>query len=154
MNFKEQRERKAFLVLADGTVFYGYSVGANVDACGEVVFNTSSSGYIEILSDPACSGQIVVMTAPEAGNCGVNAEDMVSPKFCAAGFIIRELNEPSNWRSEESLQNALARYGIPAIAGIDTRALTLHLRENGSQKGFICASGKTNPETAVKEQLN
>jgi carbamoyl-phosphate synthase small subunit len=137
MNFKEQRERKAFLVLADGSVFYGYSVGANLDACGDMVFKTSSSGYIEILSDPARSGQIVVMTAPEMGNCGVNTKDMVSPKLCTAGLIIRELNAPSNWCSEESLQNALVRYNIPAIAGIDTRALTLHLREKGSLKGFI-----------------
>ena len=151
MNFAEQRERKAFLALADGQVFHGYSVGASVDTCGEVVFNTGLSGYQEILSDPSYAGQFVVMTAPEIGNYGVNAEDMESRKFFAAGFIVRELNEPSNWRSHESLQAALVRHKIPAIAGIDTRALTLLLREKGTQKAFICTSGETDPDTAVEK---
>jgi len=88
MNFAEQRERKAFLALADGQVFHGYSVGASVDTCGEVVFNTGLSGYQEILSDPSYAGQFVVMTAPEIGNYGVNAEDMESQKFFAAGFVV------------------------------------------------------------------
>jgi len=151
MSFAERRERKAFLALADGQVFHGYSVGASVDTCGEVVFNTGLSGYQEILSDPSYAGQFVVMTAPEIGNYGINAEDMESRKFFAAGFIIRELNEPSNWRSQESLQAALVRHKVPAIAGIDTRALTLLLREKGTQKAFICTSGETDPGSAVEK---
>jgi len=151
MNFKEQREKKAFLALANGSVFYGYSVGAPVDTCGEVVFNTGLSGYQEILSDPSYSGQFVVMTAPEIGNYGVNEDDMESRNFFAAGFIVRELNEASNWRSQESLQAALVRRNIPALAGIDTRTLTLLLRENGAQKAFICTSGKIEPNTAVEK---
>ncbi len=151
MNFAERRERKAFLALADGSVFHGYSVGAPIDTCGEVVFNTGLSGYQEILSDPSYAGQFVVMTAPEIGNYGVNAEDMESRKFFAAGFVVRELNEPSNWRSQESLQAALVRHKIPAIAGIDTRTLTLLLRENGTQKAFICTSGEIEPNAAVEK---
>jgi carbamoyl-phosphate synthase small subunit len=151
MNFKEQREKKAFLALANGDVFHGYSVGAPVDTCGEAVFNTGLSGYQEILSDPSYTGQFVVMTAPEIGNYGINEEDMESRKFFSAGFIIRELNDASNWRSQESLQASLVRYNIPAIAGIDTRALTLLLREKGAQKAFICASGKIEPNTAVEK---
>jgi len=151
MNFKEQREKKAFLALADGSVFCGYSVGALVDTCGEAVFNTGLSGYQEILSDPSYTGQFVVMTAPEIGNYGINEEDMESRKFFAAGFIVRELNEPSNWRSRESLQAALLRYKIPALAGIDTRALTIILREKGAQKAFICTSGEIEPNAAVEK---
>jgi len=151
MNFKEQREKRAFLALADGSVFRGYSVGAPVDTCGEAVFNTGLSGYQEILSDPSYTGQFVVMTAPEIGNYGINEEDMESRKFFAAGFIVRELNEPSNWRSRESLQAALLRYGIPALAGIDTRALTTILREKGAQKAFMCTSGEIEPSAAVEK---
>ncbi|MCL2283773.1 MAG: glutamine-hydrolyzing carbamoyl-phosphate synthase small subunit [Fibromonadales bacterium] len=151
MDFKEQRERKAFLALASGDVFYGYSVGAPVDSCGEVVFNTGMCGYQEILSDPSYAGQFIVMTAPEIGNYGTNPDDMESRKFFAAGFITREMNMPSNWRSKESLQDALVRYNIPAIAGIDTRALTLFLREHGIQKAFLCTSGKIDADTAVEK---
>ena len=139
------------MALADGSVFRGYSVGAPVDACGEAVFNTNLSGYQEVLSDPSHAGLFVVMTAPEMGNVGVNAEDMKSPNFSVAGLVIREFNEPSNWRSSESLQAALVRHNVPAIAGVDTRALTLLLREKGKQKAFICATGKIEPEAAVKK---
>jgi carbamoyl-phosphate synthase small subunit len=149
MNFKERREKKAFLVLASGKVFRGYSVGAPIDTCGEVVFNTGLSGYQEILSDPSYAGQFVVMTAPEIGNYGINPEDMESRKFFAAGFVVREINEASNWRSKESLREALVRHNIPALAGIDTRALTLELRENGAQKAFMCTSGKLEVEEAA-----
>jgi carbamoyl-phosphate synthase small subunit len=149
MNFKEKREKKAFLALANGKVFRGYSVGAPIDAYGEVVFNTGLSGYQEILSDPSYAGQFVVMTAPEIGNYGINSQDMESRKFFAAGFVIRELSEPSNWRSEESLREALVRHNIPCLAGIDTRALTLELRENGVQKAFMCTSGTLKPEDAI-----
>jgi len=154
MNFKERREKKAFLVLENGKAFRGYSVGAEIDTCGEAVFNTGLSGYQEILSDPSYAGQFVVMTAPEIGNYGINPEDMESRKFFAAGFVMREINEPSNWRSEESLREALIRQKIPALAGIDTRALTLELRENGAQKAFMCTSGKIKIEEAIGKAKN
>ena len=147
--WKLQRERKAFLALADGSVFYGYSMGAPVDSFGEVVFNTSLSGYQEILSDPSYAGQFVTLTETEIGNVGVNETDMESPKFQAGGLLVQQINPSSNWRSEEELTDALKRYGIPALAGIDTRALTLLLREKGTVKGFICTSGNVTPDEGV-----
>lgn len=148
-NWKEKRARKASLVLEDGSVFRGYSVGAPVDSLGEVVFNTGLTGYEEILSDPSYSGQFVVMTPPEIGNIGINRPDMESSKFYAAGFVMREMNEDSNWRAHESLTASLVRQGIPAIAGIDTRALTLVLRERGTQKGYLSVEGKVSAEEAA-----
>ncbi|MCK9181623.1 MAG: glutamine-hydrolyzing carbamoyl-phosphate synthase small subunit [Fibrobacteraceae bacterium] len=147
--WKLERERKAFLALADGSVFYGYSMGAPVDSFGEVVFNTSLSGYQEILSDPSYSGQFVTLTETEIGNVGINKIDMESDKFHAAGLLVQHVNEASNWRTDEELSAALTRYNIPALAGIDTRALTLLLREKGTVKGFICTSGKISPEDGV-----
>ncbi len=147
--WKLQRERKAFLALADGSVFYGYSMGAPIDSFGEVVFNTSLSGYQEILSDPSYAGQFVTLTETEIGNVGVNETDMESPKFQAGGLLVQQINPSSNWRSEEELTDALKRYGIPALAGIDTRALTLLLREKGTVKGFICTSGSVTPDEGV-----
>ena len=147
--WKLQRERKAFLALADGSVFYGYSMGAPVDSFGEVVFNTSLSGYQEILADPSYAGQFVTLTETEIGNVGVNETDMESPKFQAGGLLVQQINPSSNWRSEEELTDALKRYGIPALAGIDTRALTLLLREKGTVKGFICTSGSVTPDEGV-----
>lgn len=149
--WKLERERKSFLALSDGSVFFGYSMGAPVDSFGEVVFNTSLSGYEEILSDPSYAGQFVTLTETEIGNVGVNRADMESEKFQAAGLLVQQINADSNWRSEESLSDALVRYGIPALAGIDTRALTLLLREKGTLKGFICSSGKVSPEEGVKK---
>lgn len=154
MDFKEkwksQRERAAFLALEDGSVFRGYSVGASLDKLGEVVFNTSLSGYEEILSDPSYAGQFVIMTAPEIGNVGVNAADMESEKFQAEGLLVHQLNCESNWRSEASLKAELVRYGLPALAGLDTRALTMLIREKGTLKAYLCTSGKTTPEEGVK----
>ena len=136
-NWKEKREKSAYLTFEDGTVLRGYSVGAPCDAVGEVVFNTGMTGYQEILSDPSYAGQFVTMTYPEIGNTGINAEDMESRQFFANGFIIHDLNESSNWRSNESLRDALVSRGIPAIAGIDTRALTSKLREQGTLKAHM-----------------
>ncbi|MEI6971421.1 MAG: glutamine-hydrolyzing carbamoyl-phosphate synthase small subunit [bacterium] len=141
-NWSEKREKNAFIALEDGTVLRGYSVGAPVNTVGEVVFNTGMSGYQEILSDPSYSGQIVTMTCTEIGNVGVNLDDMESGRFHANGFVVHEMNEPSNWRANESLQQALVRYGIPAIAGIDTRALTARLRTHGTMKACLVAGGK------------
>jgi carbamoyl-phosphate synthase small subunit len=148
-NWREMRERPAYLALADGSVWRGTSAGAPVDALGEVVFNTGMTGYQEILSDPSYSGQFVVMTAPEIGNTGVNDADMESRRFFASGFVAREMRRPSNWRSLSTLPDALARQGVPALSGIDTRALTVLLRDGGTQKGFLCATGAVPPEEGV-----
>lgn len=147
--WKSMRERKALLALEDGTVLRGYSVGANVDAVGEVVFNTGLSGYQEILSDPSYSGQFVTMTYPEIGNTGMNEEDMESRKLFANGFIIHRMNSPSNWRSVESLSARLEKNGIPAIAGVDTRALTVKLRTSGTMKACMCVTGALSEKDAV-----
>lgn len=147
--WKQQRERKAFLALEDGTVFHGVSQGAAVDQLGEVVFNTGMSGYQEILSDPSYAGQIVTMTYTEIGNTGINEADMESRGYFLNGFVVHEINTPSNWRSEESLQAMLQAKGIPAIAGIDTRALTCKLREAGTLKGYLSVAGEVDEATAI-----
>lgn len=141
-NWGEQRKQPAYLALADGTILRGYSVGAPADQVGEVVFNTGMCGYEEILSDPSYAGQFVTLTYPEIGSIGMNAEDMESRRLFANGLIIHAYNEPSNWRSQRSLSAALSAEGVPAIAGIDTRWLTTHLRNHGTQKSFLCATGR------------
>jgi carbamoyl-phosphate synthase small subunit len=129
---------KAMLVLADGRVFPGRSVGATGEALGEVVFNTSLMGYQEILTDPSYRGQMVTMTYPLIGNYGLNEEDAEANQIFLSGFIMREdCPNPSNWRSRISLNQYLLRHGIVGIAGLDTRALTKHLREEGAQTGII-----------------
>ena len=114
---------KAILALEDGSVFHGQGFGARASACGEVCFNTSMTGYQEILTDPSYKGQIVTMTYPLIGNYGVNSQDVESWKPHAAGFVIRELSPVvSNWRADYSLEKYLEDNGIPGIQGIDTRA--------------------------------
>ena len=126
------------MALADGTVFEGTSYGAEGEAVGEVVFNTCMSGYQEILTDPSYKGQIVTMTYPLIGNYGVNPEDVESHRPFVEGFIIKEGSVlPSNWRARKSLEDYLRDYGIVGIQGIDTRALTRHIRDNGAQEGVI-----------------
>jgi carbamoyl-phosphate synthase small subunit len=128
----------AILALADGTIFTGVSIGATGQTIGEVVFNTSMTGYQEILTDPSYSSQIVTLTYPHIGNTGVNAEDVESDKIHAAGLIIKDLPLlVSNFRSEQSLSEYLKSQNIVAIAGIDTRKLTRILREKGAQGGAI-----------------
>ena len=128
----------AILALEDGTVFRGKAFGARATACGEVCFNTSMTGYQEILTDPSYKGQIVTMTYPEIGNYGVNSQDVESWRPHAAGFVIRELSPVvSNWRAELSLGEYLANNGIPGLEGIDTRALTKKLRIGGALKALI-----------------
>src|SRR5437762_2164331 len=129
---------KALLALADGTVFAGTSFGAEGEALGEVVFNTSLTGYQEILTDPSYKGQIVTMTYPEIGNVGVNPEDVESRQPFVEGFIVKEYWErPSNWRAQQSLAQYLREYQIVGIQGFDTRALVRHLRDHGAQQGVI-----------------
>ncbi|MDP1980385.1 glutamine-hydrolyzing carbamoyl-phosphate synthase small subunit [Undibacterium sp.] len=128
----------AILALADGSIFTGYSIGAAGQTIGEVVFNTSMTGYQEILTDPSYSSQIVTLTYPHIGNTGVNAEDVESDKIHAAGLIIKDLPLlVSNFRSEQTLSDYLKSQNIVAIAGIDTRKLTRILREKGAQGGAI-----------------
>ncbi len=129
---------KAILALEDGSVFHGQGFGAKASASGEVCFNTSMTGYQEILTDPSYKGQIVTMTYPLIGNYGVNTQDVESWRPHAAGFVIRELSPlVSNWRADYSLEQYLEQNGIPGIQGIDTRALTKKLRVRGALNGFI-----------------
>jgi carbamoyl-phosphate synthase small subunit len=129
---------KAILALEDGSVFHGEGFGARASACGEVCFNTSMTGYQEILTDPSYKGQIVTMTYPLIGNYGVNAVDVESWRPHVAGFVIRELSPVvSNWRADFSLAEYLEKNEIPGIQGIDTRQLTKKLRVRGAMNGFI-----------------
>jgi carbamoyl-phosphate synthase small subunit len=143
----DDSEMKAILALEDGSVFHGTGFGARASACGEVCFNTSMTGYQEILTDPSYKGQIVTMTYPLIGNYGVNRQDVESWQPHVAGFVIRELSPVvSNWRAESSLSEYLEQNGIPGIQGIDTRALTRKLRVRGALNGFISTEGITDAE--------
>jgi carbamoyl-phosphate synthase small subunit len=129
---------KAALALADGRIFYGQAFGATGEITGEVVFNTSMSGYQEILTDPSYRGEIVTMTYPLIGNCGMNREDVESSRPHLAGFIVKEACDiPSNWRSKMSLHDYLKENNIIGLAGIDTRALVRHIRDKGAQTGIL-----------------
>lgn len=134
---------KAFLILEDGTVFTGTSIGSGKEIISEIVFNTSMTGYLEVLTDPSYAGQAVVMTYPLMGNYGICYEDMESRKSFAEGFIVREVSRlPSNFRSEDTLRNFLRKQDITGIAGIDTRALTKMLRDKGTMNGMITTNEK------------
>lgn len=149
---------RAVLALKDGTVFYGYSIGFEGVTTGEVVFNTSMTGYQEILSDPSYKGQIITLTYPHIGNVGCNKIDIESNNIFSNGLIIRDLPKSfSNYRAEESLVNFLKKNRIIAIAGIDTRKLTRHLRINGATNGTIIsfkAKSKFSHEHAVQKALS
>lgn len=129
---------KAILALEDGTIFKGVSFGAGGEAYGEVVFNTSITGYQEIITDPSYKGQIVTMTYPLIGNYGINDEDVESTRPFVEGFVVKEYSKiASNWRSRKSLGDYLSENNIVGIEGIDTRALTLHIRQSGELKAVI-----------------
>ena len=141
---------KAILALEDGSIFHGQGFGARASACGEVCFNTSMTGYQEILTDPSYKGQIVTMTYPLIGNYGVNGVDVESWRPHVAGFVVRELSPVvSNWRADFSLAEYLEKNGIPGIQGIDTRALTKKLRVRGAMNGFISTEAISDSE-AIK----
>ena len=143
----------AALVLADGTIFRGRSIGAPGRTLGEVVFNTAMSGYQEILTDPSYAGQVVTLTYPHIGNTGVNDEDVEAPRVFAAGLVIRDLPQrPSNFRMQRDLSTYLRDEGIVGIADIDTRKLTRILREKGAQAGVIVAAGEGQPLTDAMVQ--
>src|SRR5512140_1481530 len=129
---------KAVLALADGRIFKGKAFGATGETSGEVVFNTAMSGYQEVLTDPSYKGQMVTMTYTQIGNTGINPEDVESGQLYLSGFIVREyIDCYSNWRATMSLDAYLKENGVVGIQGIDTRALTRHLRDNGAQNGII-----------------
>lgn len=142
---------KAILALEDGTVFEGTSFGATGERTGEVVFNTSMTGYQEILTDPSYKGQIITMTYPLIGNYGINSEDFESERPHLSGFIVREASRiVSNWRADMSLDDFLKKHRVIGIEGVDTRALTLHIRSAGAMKGIISTTD-LNPESLVKK---
>lgn len=129
---------KAILALADGRIFEGKSFGSTGEATGEVVFNTAMTGYQEVLTDPSYKGQMVTMTCPQIGNTGINPEDVESRQLYLSGFIVKEyLDCHSSWRATMSLDAYLKENGVVGIQGLDTRALTRHLRDNGAQNGII-----------------
>lgn len=141
----------AVLALEDGSIYRGKGFGASAEACGEVCFNTSMTGYQEILTDPSYKGQIVTMTYPEIGNYGINMQDVESWRPHVAGFVIRQLSPVvSNWRAELSLPEYLEKYALPGIQGVDTRALTKKLRVRGAMKGFISTKDISDEEAVQR----
>ena len=144
---------KATLTLADGTSFAGRSFGSEGEAAGEVVFNTSMTGYQEILTDPSYEGQLVTMTYPEIGNVGVNPEDDESHRPYVRGFIVKEYCPvPSSWRATQALHAYMQEHGIVGIEGVDTRSLVIHIRERGAQEGIISTVSRDSAELAAKAQ--
>lgn len=150
--WKAERERAAFLALADGTVFHGVAFGARVDRVGEVVFNTGMSGYQEILTDPSYAGQIVALTTAEVGNYGTNPEDVESRGLFLHGLVVNDLTEASNFRSKASLDEYMKDAGVPGIYGVDVRALTLHIRDFGNQKAYLHVAEGAMPEAGAVEK--
>lgn len=145
----------ALLVLEDGRVFRGRSYGAQGTALGEAVFATGMTGYQETITDPSYARQLVVQTAPHIGNTGVNREDAESRRIWVAGYIVRDAaRRPSNWRSERSLDDELVEQGIVGLQGVDTRAITRHLRERGAMKaGIFSGADAQRPEAELLEQV-
>jgi len=142
--------KRAILVLADGSVYEGYAFGAEADAYGEVVFNTSMMGYQEMLTDPSYAGQIIVPTYPLIGNYGINEQDFESNKIQVRGFVVREeCYQPNHYLSTKTLHQYLAESGIPGISGVDTRAITRRLRSSGVMMGVI--TSERTPQQALEE---
>ena len=140
----------ALLMLEDGNLFYGRGFGAERTAVGEVCFNTSMTGYQEIITDPSYAGQLITFTFPHIGNTGANEDDIETDQPFALGMIVRnEVTSPSNWRNKSDLQSWLTAHNLPGIAGIDTRALTRHIRDNGAPKGVLshCRDGQFDLES-------
>ena len=141
---------KAFLILEDGHVFQGTSIGSTKEVISEIVFNTSMTGYLEVMTDPSYAGQAVCMTYPLIGNYGICYEDQESSRPWVDGFIVRELSRiPSNFRCEDTIQHFLQKNNIPGIAGIDTRALTKILREKGTMNGMITVNEDYDLDTII-----
>jgi carbamoyl-phosphate synthase small subunit len=142
--------RKGYLLLEDGTIFHGESLSGPAPAFGEAVFNTSHTGYQEILTDPSYHRQIMTFTCPHIGNVGVNSEDNESVKIYTSGAVMRNLSPQSrNWRSERNLANWMVECNIPFLTGVNTRGVTLHLRARGAMRAGIFSSD-TSQEDALK----
>ena len=142
----------AILALEDGSIFYGDGYGEEKIEVGEIVFNTSMTGYQEIITDPSYAKQIITFTNPHIGNTGINEEDNEASSIYASGIVIRSLTEiPSSWRSTTSLQDFLIKNNSIGISGIDTRKLVNTLRETGSQRAIIAANDSLDPKDAKKE---
>ncbi len=149
-----EKSPRAALVLANGTVFSGFSFGAATSLVGEVVFNTALTGYQEILSDPSYAQQIVTLTYPHIGNTGCNPEDDESERIFASGLVVRDLPRlSSSWRERESLTDYLKRHGIPAIYGVDTRQLTRMLREQGAQNACLVAAASCDESIDIEAAI-
>src|SRR5689334_23865777 len=147
-------DRPALLVLEDGRTFRGTSYGAEGETFGEAVFNTGMTGYQETLTDPSYHRQVVVMTAPHVGNTGVNDEDPESKKIWVSGYVVRDpARRSSSWRAKRSLDEELRAQGVVGISGIDTRALTRHLRERGAMRVGI-SSTETDPAALLRRVLD
>jgi carbamoyl-phosphate synthase small subunit len=145
--------RSARLALADGTVYRGQAFGASAVGVGEVCFNTSMTGYQEIVTDPSYAGQIVAMTYTQIGNVGVNPEDEESERPHLQGFVVKELfRQPSNWRARETLDDYLERFGVPGLMGIDTRALVRRIRDGGAQMGVLSTDAAQQDEVELTER--
>ena len=143
-------DRPAILLLKDGRFFNGFSFGAEGETTGEVCFNTGMTGYQEILTDPSYCRQIVTMTSPHIGNYGVNPEDIESGRIQVAGFVIRrETVIASNWRAAQNIGEYLRHQGVVGIQGIDTRALTRHIRDQGAMNGILSTS-----DTSTESLMN
>lgn len=142
-NIKSPKDATAVIVLSDKTVLWGRGVGAQTSALGEICFNTSMTGYQEIMTDPSYAGQIITFTFPHIGNVGTNKEDLETTTPAARGLIIREdITNPSNWRAFQNFNDWLIEYNLPGICGIDTRALTRRIRDAGAPNGVICHNAK------------
>ena len=155
MTNAHRTSERALLVLEDGTVFRGRSYGAVGESLGEAVFSTGMTGYQETLTDPSYAGQIVVQTAPHIGNTGVNADDAESRRIWVSGYVVRDAARlPSNWRSEKSLDEELTEQNVVGIQGIDTRALTRHLRSAGAMRsGIFTGEAAEAPESELLERV-
>lgn len=155
INFpKQPKDATGVIVFDDGTVLWGKGFGAETSRVGEICFNTSMTGYQEILTDPSYAGQIIAFTFPHIGNVGTNEEDIETINPAACGLIVREdVTDPSNWRSGKHLDAWLKNYDMPGIAGIDTRAMTMRIRDGGAPKGVICfkADGKFDLDALLKQ---
>ncbi len=142
-NIKTPKNATAVIVMADGTILWGKGVGAPTKNIGEICFNTAMTGYQEILTDPSYAGQIITFTFPHIGNIGTNEQDIESATPAARGLILREdITNPASWRAAEHLNEWLKAHNLPGICGIDTRALTRYIRDNGAQNGIICHNPK------------
>jgi len=153
-NIKQPPNATAVIVLADGTVIWGKGIGAQTQSTGEICFNTSMTGYQEIMTDPSYAGQIITFTFPHIGNVGANGEDIETINPAARGLIVREdITGPSNWRAAKPFDDWLKGNNLPGICGVDTRALTRRIRDNGAPNGVIChnAGGKFDLEALHKQ---